>query len=130
MTDFRTNKKTKKVYPIKNTKPKYSNAELDIPKNLTEDEERLYLQLRKNGYSYQSAKQTAQTKPGPYRIRDMLYPHGKDMDEKHMMQHAKSQLKHNHRIGLDKEVKLSDLNDPVNAWVFLRNIGIGEKKLW
>jgi len=30
--------------------------------------------------------------------------------------------------GLDKEVKSKDLSDETNAWVYLRNIGLGMEK--
>ena len=55
---------------------------------------------------------------------------------KDMVKFAKDILRQNHKIGLDKELKLSDFNYndySINAWVYLRNIGIAEntnKEVW
>ena len=40
---------------------------------------------------------------------------------------AKEMLKHNKRLGFDREVMSRDLNEDINAWVYLKNIGIGVK---
>ena len=40
---------------------------------------------------------------------------------------AKTQLKVNKQQGYDKEIYSGDLNEPINAWVYLKNIGMGIK---
>ena len=63
-----------------------------------------------------------------YEVSDLVYPSGKRLNQKQMIQYAKKNLSINKRVhGLDKEVMAKDLDKPINAWVYLKNIGIGRK---
>jgi len=64
-----------------------------------------------------------------YLICSVEHPKCKKMKKKEMIVYAKKQLSWNKKIhGLDKEVKSKDLSDETNAWVYLRNIGLGMEK--
>ena len=69
-----------------------------------------------------------------YLIQDLIYPGGADLTTTEMVNYAKKQLKINKSVhGLDKEITLKDLSLPINAWVYLENIGIGletNRKSW
>jgi len=61
-----------------------------------------------------------------YHVQSIEHPTGKTLPEKEMVRYAKEQLKINHKVhGLDKDIDLSDLTDPTNAWVYLLNVGVG-----
>ena len=47
------------------------------------------------------------------------------LDEKDMIRFAKDQLRHNKKIGMDIAIMQSDLNDYINAWSYLKNVGLG-----
>jgi len=69
-----------------------------------------------------------------YKICDMNYPCCTKMGTAEMIKYAKKQLFFNKRVHkLDKDVMSKDLDEPINAWVYLKNIGIGTKtnrKTW
>jgi hypothetical protein len=58
----------------------------------------------------------------------------KKMNQSQMIKYAKKQLSFNKKnFGMDKEIKSSDLNKAVNAWIYLNNIGLARgtnRKLW
>jgi hypothetical protein len=65
---------------------------------------------------------------------DLEYYKGKEIDNTkkkmtrgQMMIFAKKQLKFNKEQGIDKELTQKDLSQPINAWVYLKNIGLGVK---
>lgn len=51
----------------------------------------------------------------------------KKMDQSQMMIFAKKQLKFNKEQGIDKELTQKDISQPIHAWVYLKNIGLGVK---
>lgn len=55
------------------------------------------------------------------------------VNETRMIKYAKKHLKDNKSLGYDKNITQKDLSRPINAWVYLKNIGIGGKtnrKVW
>jgi len=63
-----------------------------------------------------------------YLIRSFEFPTGtKEMNTTEMIKFAKHTLRHNKRMGYDKGVTQKDLDMPINAWVYLRNVGLGIK---
>jgi hypothetical protein len=51
----------------------------------------------------------------------------KKMTEKEMIRYAKKQLKSEHSQGQERRTKISDLSEPINAWVYLKDNGLGIK---
>jgi len=49
----------------------------------------------------------------------------KTMNQQQMIKYAKKMLAMNKLQGLDREITSKDLSVPINAWVYLRNIGLG-----
>ncbi len=62
-----------------------------------------------------------------YKIWDFNSPSGKKLTENQMIKYAKKSLSVNKKHHLDRELKSKDLNRPINAWVYLKNIGVGVK---
>lgn len=63
-----------------------------------------------------------------YHIQSVEHPLGKTLKKDEMIKYAKEQLKINKKVhGIDKEIETKDLDDEINAWVYLRNIGLGVK---
>ena len=60
-----------------------------------------------------------------YKIFDVKNSVLKRLNEDQMVRYAKNSLLLNKKMGLDKELKYKDLNTKINAWVYLKNIGIG-----
>lgn len=63
-----------------------------------------------------------------YFICDIINPSGLGLNTTEMIYFAKQKLAENKKIGIDTELKSKDLNDKVNAWIYLLNIGMGVKK--
>jgi len=63
-----------------------------------------------------------------YEVVDFENPRGKYLNTTEMVKYSKKQLSINKRVhGLDKEVLSKDLSRPINAWLYLKNVGIGQK---
>jgi len=63
-----------------------------------------------------------------YFICDIINPSGLGLNTTEMIYFAKQKLAENKKIGIDTELKSKDLNDKVNAWIYLLHIGMGVKK--
>jgi hypothetical protein len=61
-----------------------------------------------------------------FKIIDLENPNGKYLNKTEMQSYAKRMLSINKKVhGLDRDIKSKDLDDLINAWVYLRNIGLG-----
>ena len=83
-----------------------------------------------------ACKKTQDNKKCYYIVQgfDLEYYKGKDignlkkkMTEPEMVKYAKSTLKFEHERGQEKETKINNLTQPINAWIFLKDLGLGVK---
>lgn len=83
-----------------------------------------------------ACKKTQDNKKCYYVVQgfDLEYYKGKDignskkkMTEPEMVKYAKGTLKNVHNLGDDEEMKVNDLSRPINAWVYLKDLGLGVK---